>query len=60
MPDNHLTRAEIEALAARLQARAESRLMHGTPELASDLRAAAAVIRRYLGGIALDLRAPPR
>ena len=39
-----ITRVEIAALAERLQARAESRLMNGTPELQRDLRVAAIVL----------------
>ena len=43
-----ITRLEIAALAERLMARAESRLMNGTPELQRDLRVAAIVLQAAL------------
>ncbi len=43
-----ITRDEIGHLADRLHARAESRLMSGTPELQSDLRVAVIVLRAAL------------
>jgi len=55
-----INREEISALADRLHARSESRLMTGTPELQSDLRVAALVLRAAVrigfpvGPIAID------
>ena len=43
-----ITRDEISQLVDRLRARSESRLMNGTPELRSDLRVAAIVLRAAL------------
>jgi hypothetical protein len=43
-----ISRGEISRLCDRLEARARSRLMAGTPELRSDLRVAAIVLRRAL------------
>jgi len=43
-----ISRIEIAALAERLMARAESRLMNGTPELQRDLRVAAIVLQAAL------------
>ncbi len=43
-----ITRDEISHLVDRLYARSESRLMGGTPELQSDLRVAAIVLRAAL------------
>jgi hypothetical protein len=40
-----ITRDEIGHLAGRLEARAQSRLMAGTPELQSDIRIAAIVLQ---------------
>ncbi len=43
-----ITRDEIGHIVDRLRARAESRLMNNTPELQSDLRVAAIVLRAAL------------
>jgi hypothetical protein len=40
-----ITRADVEALCERLEAGAQSRLMNDRPELQSDLRLAARVLR---------------
>ena len=47
-PTKSITRDEISHLIDRLVARAESRLMNSTPELRSDLRIAAIVLRAAL------------
>jgi len=53
-----IKRAEIESLAARLNARGESVVLSDQPEMQKDLRLAARVIRAYVkkqdGGIEMD------